>query len=103
MRVVETGGLAFEVAEQVVAEIELNLSGGADDDLAGDVEEDCGTRGDQQQAEGVVDDEGFGHAVLHVVNSVADDAGQEDAKGVVTDDCDASPREILPVALEVGC
>src|ERR1035438_2399170 len=39
-------------------EIELDLARGADDDLAGDVEEDRGERGDQQQAQAVVDDFG---------------------------------------------
>ena len=44
--VVEAGRLAFEVGEEVVAEVELDLARGADDDLAGDVEEDRGERGD---------------------------------------------------------
>ncbi len=38
--VVEDGGLAFEIGEEIVAEVELDLAGGSDDDLAGDVEED---------------------------------------------------------------
>ena len=58
MGVVIVGGLAFEVGEEVVAEIELDLARGADDDLAGDVEEDRRARGDQDQAQAVVDDLG---------------------------------------------
>ena len=52
--VVEAGGLALEVGEEVVAQVELDLARGADDDLARDVEEDGGERGDQQQAQRVV-------------------------------------------------
>ncbi len=47
--VVEAGGLAFEVGEEVVAEVELDLARGADDDLAGDVEEDGGEGGDERR------------------------------------------------------
>ena len=74
--VVEAGGLAFEVGEEVVAEVELDLARGADDDLAGDVEEDGRERGDQQQAQRVVDDLGLGDAVLHVVDGMADESGR---------------------------
>ncbi len=102
MGVVEAGRLAFEVGEEVVAEVELDLARGADDDLAGDVEEDGGERGDEQQAQRVVEDLGFGDAVLHVVDGVADDEREQDADDVVEDDRDASPGEVLPVALEVG-
>ena len=102
MGVVEAGGLAFEVGEEVVAQIELDLARGADDDLAGDVEEDGGERGDQSRRSGVVDDLGFGDAVLHVVDGVADDEREELRDDVVDDDRDPTPGEVLPVALEVG-
>ena len=73
--VVVAGRLAFEVGEDVVAEVELDFARGSDDDLAADVEEDGGERGDEEQAEGVVEDSLLGDAVLHVVDGVADDDG----------------------------
>ena len=101
MGVVVGGGLAFEVGEEVVAQIELDLARGADDDLAGDVEEDRGERGDQEQAQAVVDDFGVSDALAHIVDGVADDEGKNDADEIVGDHRDASPGEIFPVALEV--
>src|ERR1700748_641402 len=86
--VIEAGSLAFEVAEEVVAEIELDLARGPDDDLPGDVEEYGGQGCDNKQAKGVMDDFGFCDAVLHVIDGVADDDGNEDLDGVVEDDCD---------------
>src|SRR5579871_6252120 len=50
--VVEDGGLSFKICEEIVAEVELYFAGGSDDDLASDVEEDCGECGDEQEAEG---------------------------------------------------
>jgi hypothetical protein len=73
MGVVIVGRLAFEVGEEVVAEIELNLARGPNEDLARDVEEDGGARGDQDQAQAVVDNLCLSDAVLHVVEGVTDD------------------------------
>jgi hypothetical protein len=50
----------------------------------------------------VVNDLGFGDAVLHVVDGVADDDGDEHLDGVVEDDRDPTPGEVLPVSPEVG-
>ena len=55
MGVVVAGRLAFEVGEDVVAEVELDLARGSDDDLAGDVEEDGGECGDEEEDAGVVE------------------------------------------------
>src|SRR5665213_2890919 len=103
VRMVIPGGLAGEVLEHVVAEIELDLARGADDDLAGDVEEDAGQRGDEQKPQRVVDDARFGDAiVLHVVHGVADDERQQHADDVIGDDGDCSPCEVLPVTAQIG-
>ena len=56
MGVIVAGGLAFEVGEDVVAQIELDLTRGADDDLTRDVEEEGGERGNQEQAQRVASD-----------------------------------------------
>ena len=50
----------------------------------------------------MVDDLGFGDAVPHVVDGVADDDRDQHLDDVVEDDGDAAPGEILPVAPEVG-
>ena len=62
MALEELGWLGFEVGEEVVAEVELDLAGGADDDLAGEIEGDGGDDGDGEDAEGVVLDLGGGEA-----------------------------------------
>ena len=51
----------------------------------------------------MVDNLGFGDAVLHVVDGVTDDDGDEHLDGVVEDDCDPAPGEMLPISPEVGC
>src|ERR1019366_1683464 len=101
MRMVETGGLAFEVGEEIVAKIEFDLTGRSDDDLARDVEEDGGECGDHQQAKRVVDDLGFGDAVFHVIDGVADDERKNYADDVVGYDRHPTPGEILPISPEV--
>ena len=50
-----------------------------------------------------MEDLGFGDAVLHVVDGVADDDGDEDFDDVVEDDRDPAPGEMLPISPEVGC
>ena len=91
--VVEDGRLAFEVAEEIVTEVELDLAGGADDDLAGDVEEDGGECGDEEEAEAVKEDFLLGDAVLHVVDGVADDGGDEHLDDVVKNGRNPAPGE----------
>jgi len=98
----EDGRLALEVAEEVVAEIEFDLAGGTDDDLAGDVEEDGGEGGDEQDAEAVVEDFLLGDAVLHVVDGVTDDGGEEDFDDVVKNGRNPTPGERFPISPEVG-
>ncbi len=101
MGVVEVRGLPCQIGEEVVAEVELDLTRGPDDDLASDVEKDGGQSGDQEEAQGMVEDLGLGEAVLHVVDGVADDEGEEDFDDVVEDDRDPAPGERLPVSPEV--
>ena len=50
----------------------------------------------------MVEDLGFGDAVLHVVDGVADDDGDEDLNDVVENDRDPAPGEMLPISPEVG-
>ncbi len=57
--------------------------------------------GDDEEAEGVVDDFGLGEAVLHVVDGAADDERDENLDDVIEDDRYAAPGEALPVAPEV--
>ena len=45
---------------------------------------------------------GLGDAVLHVVDGVADDDGDENLDDVVEDDRDPAPGEMLPISPEVG-
>ncbi len=91
--VVEDGGLALEVAEEVVAEVELDLAGGSDDDLTGDVEEDGGECGDEEEAEAVIEDFLLGDAVLHVVDGMADDGWNEHLDDVVKNGRNPAPGE----------
>ena len=99
--VIIAGGLAFEVGEHVVAQVELNLTGSANQHLAGDVEKDCGTRSYQHQAHAVVDDLGGGDAMLHIVQRMTDDGRNQDAENIVKNDRYASPGEVLPIAFQV--
>ena len=96
------GAWRSRLAEEVVAEVELDFAGGADDDLAGDVEEDGRECGDEQKAEAVIEDLLLGDAVLHVVDGVADDGGDEDFDDVVKNSRNPAPGERFPVSPEVG-
>jgi hypothetical protein len=93
MGVVEDGGLTLEIGEEIIAEVELDLAGGSDDDLAGDVEEDCGERGDEQEAEGMMEDYTLREVALHVVNGVADDGWEQHFDDVVENDRNPAPGE----------
>ena len=59
-------------------------------------------RRDEEQAERVIEDFGFGDAVLHVIDGVADDERQENLNDVIEDDRYPTPGEILPISPEVG-
>jgi hypothetical protein len=50
----------------------------------------------------VGEDLGFGDAVLHIVDGVADDDGDKDFNDVVENDRDPAPGEMLPISPEVG-
>ena len=91
--VVEDRGLPLKICEEIVAEVELDLAGGSDDDLAGDVEEDRRKRGDEQEAEGMMEDYALGEVVLHVVNGVADDGWEQHLDDVVENDRNPAPGE----------
>ncbi len=91
--VVEDGGLPLKICEEIVAEVELDLAGGSDDDLAGDVEEDGRKRGDEQEAEGMMEDYTLREMVLHVVNGVADDGWEQHLNDVVENNRNPAPGE----------
>ena len=99
---VELGGLALEVGEDVVAEVELDFSRGADEHLSGGVERDAGEGGEAEQREAVHEDAVRGGVVLHVVDRVAYDGRHGDFDEVVEHGRDAAAGEVLPVAPEVG-
>ncbi len=50
-----------------------------------------------------IEDFALGDAVLHVVDGVADDDGDENLDDVVKDGRDPTPGEVFPVSPEVGC
>ena len=102
MGVVVGGLLALEVGEEIVAEVELDLSRGSDDDLAVDVKEDGGDGGEADEADGVVENFLLRDAVAHVVDGVADDERNQNLGDVIGNDSNPSPGEMLPVAPEVG-
>ena len=99
---VERGGLALEIGEDVVAEVVFDFAGGADDDLAGDVEEDAGDGREADELGGVKKDFVRGGGVAEVVDGLADNNGKDGAYGVVDDDGDAAPGELVPVTPKVG-
>ncbi len=78
--------LRFEVREEVVAEVELDLAGGADDDLAGEIEGDGGNDGDGEDAERVVLDLGGREVGLDVAGGVTDEQWNHGLGGVVDDE-----------------
>ena len=90
----ELGWLGFEVGEEVVAEVELDLAGGADDDLAGEIEGDGGDDGDGEDAEGVVLDLGGGEAFLDVTGGAADEQRDHGLGGVVDDERETAEAKL---------
>ena len=102
MGVVEAGGLLFEVAEEIVAEVELDLARGADDDLPVEIEEDGARDGDEQKKLCLMGDAGGIEAAAHVIDGDADDERDEDLGAVVQERGEAAPGEAGPVPLEVG-
>jgi len=97
-----SGGCGFEVGEEVVAEVELDLAGGSDDDLAGEIEGNGSDGGDGEQAEGVVLDFGGGEVVLDVVHGSADKQRDHGLGAVVDDERETAKGEAPPVTAEVG-
>ena len=97
----ELGWLRFEVREEIVAEVELDLAGGADDDLAGEVEGDGGNDGNGEDAKGVVLDLRGGEALLDVAGGATDEQRDHGLGGVVDDERETAPGEAPPIAEEV--
>ena len=98
----ELGRLGFEVSEEIVAEVELDLARGADEDLAGEIEKDSRDDGDGEQAQRVVLERGAGEVVLDVAGGVADEQRDQDLGEVVDDQRETAPDVALPVAAKIG-
>jgi hypothetical protein len=98
----ELGWLFGEVSEEVVTEVELDLAGGADDDLSGEIEGHGGDDRDAEQDERLVDDLVGVEAVLHVGDGVADDQGDQCLRTVIDEQGEEAEGEAAPVASEVG-
>jgi len=101
VRVIKTLRLALEVGEEIVAQIELNVAGDADEDPAREKEEDALERGDSQQQKRIVQNFGAGDAVLHIIYGAADDERKEDPEAVGEQNGDAAPEQAHAIALEV--
>ncbi len=89
--VVVAGRLPFKVGEEVVAQVELDLARGPDDDLTGDIEEDRRAGGDEKKPQRVKEDLLLRDAVTHIVDGVTDDDGDQHLEDVIEDDGDAAP------------
>ena len=102
MALEELGRLGFEMGEEIVAKVELDLARGADDDLAGEVEKDGRDDSYCEQAQCVVLERGAGEVVLDVAGGVADEQRHQNLGEVVDDERKTAPDVALPVTTEVG-
>ena len=82
MLLVEARVLPLQVVEEVVAQVELDLAGDADDDPAGAEEEDALDGGDSDQQPGIEQDLLPGDALVEIVDGNANDLREEDPDGV---------------------
>ena len=89
--------LPFQMAEEIVAQIELDLPGNADDDPAGKEEEDALGGRDQDQQPGIQENLLPGDALVQIVDGNANDLGEKDP-----DSTDSSGRTPLTYATENG-
>ena len=97
----EAGRLGFEVREEVVAEVELDLARGSDDDLARDVEKGAGNGSDAEQLQAGARDDGSAEVKAKVVDRAANDDRDQCLADVIDNERDTAPGKAPPVALEV--
>ncbi len=99
---VEVGGrLALKLGEDVVAEVELDLARGTDDDLPGEVEADGRDDGDAQKFERVLPDGGGVDVATDVVDGGADEQRNGGFGAVVDQQRQPAQREAPPIAAKV--
>ena len=96
------GGLLFELQEEIVAEVEFDVAGDADEDPAREEQEDALGDGDGDKQPGVEEDLLAGDAMVEVVYGGSDDAGEEYPDGAREHGDDASPDVGAAVAAHVG-
>jgi len=96
-----SGRLPLQVAEQVIAQIELNLPGNADDDPAGEKEEHALGRGNSHQQPGIEQDLLPGDAVVQVVDGDANDLGEEYPDDIRKHGGQSAPDKIAAIAAQI--
>ena len=102
MVVVVRGRLFFELGEEVVAEIELDIARDTDNDPAHEEQQDAVGHGDGDQQAGVGEDLVPGDADGEVVDGDADDPGELHPDSVGEDGADTAPQIAAPVAAHIG-
>ncbi len=95
------GGLLFKLAEEVVAEVELDVAGDADEDPARVKEEDALGHGDADEQAGVEENLPAGDALVEVVDGDSDDTGKKDPDGAAEYGHEGSPSVGALVAAHV--
>ena len=98
---VEAGVLPFEVAEEVVAQVELDLARDADENPALGVEKDAFDQRDGDQQAGEDEDLAAGGPVLHLVDGASDDLGKLHGDSVGANAGEGAPQVSPAVAAHV--
>ena len=101
MALVELGRLLFQVREHVVAQVELDLARGADDDLAGEIEADRGDDGNADQAQRVTLDGRDGEVMLNVAHGLANQQREDGLCGIVDDQRQTAEQKAAPVTAQI--
>jgi hypothetical protein len=98
---IEARVLHFQLAEEVVAQVELDLPRDADENPALRVEKDALDQSDRGQQAGEDEDSLAGDAVAHGVDGSLDDLGKEHPDGVGRDAGERAPQVSPAVAAHV--
>ena len=98
---VEAGVERFEMAEEIVAQVELDLARDADHDPAGEELEDSFAEGDGDEQPAPGEQFAVSDSVVEVVHNALDDARGLDHDSVGDEDSEAPGEIVLPVALHV--
>ena len=98
---IEAGILAFEFAEEVVAEVELDVAGDADEHPALGVEEDAFADGDDDEEACEEDNVLPCGSVFQIVDGTPKDAGELDPDGVGANTGESAPDVSPAIASHV--